>query len=74
MTVGEVATVLGVSAGRVRQLITAGRLPAERVHPQLMLLRRADVEAFATQPRRGGWPKGKPRKTPDAPTPEHAGI
>lgn len=56
----------GVTSGRVRGVIAEGKLSATRVHRQLYLLPRKDVEAFASVPRKGGWPKGKPRKPHNA--------
>ncbi len=62
MTTSEAARLLGISQRRVRQIIAEGKLSAEPVHSHLVLVRRADVEAFAAMPRKIGWPKGKPRK------------
>ena len=72
----EVATLLGVSAERVRQLIVNGRLKALRfqdLYPghgtrvgNVYLVRPEDVEAV--RHRINGWPKGRPRKqVPRAP-------
>lgn len=59
MDVKEVAEVLGVTVGRVRQLASAGKLKGERPGGPdrgLWVFKRADVEEFATRPRRPGRP------------------
>lgn len=55
MDVKEVAALLGVTVGRVRQLAQAGIIPAEKVGRDWVFIR-ADVEEFATRPRRPGRP------------------
>lgn len=58
LTTPEVAELLGVSAARVRQFILDDRLRARRVGRD-WLIRRADADRFARQPR----PRtGRPRK------------
>ena len=60
MDVKEVAAVLGVTVGRVRQLATAGTLKGERLGSPsrgMWVFKRADVEAFAARPRRTGRPR-----------------
>ena len=59
----QAARILGISGNRMGELIAAGRIPAQQVGRQwLMLL--DDVREFAKQPR----PAGRPRKpAPDRP-------
>lgn len=60
MDVKEVAAALGVTAGRVRQLATAGKLKGERLGGPdrgVWVFRRADVEEYARRPRRPGRPR-----------------
>jgi len=71
-TVAQAAAVLGVSPGRVRQFILAGRLPAGKFGRDLALPARA-VDAFAQVPRRPGNPSliapagtaGRKRRNPN---------
>ncbi|MGE0538533.1 MAG: helix-turn-helix domain-containing protein [Pirellulales bacterium] len=59
LATSEVATVLGVSEGRVRQLVVSGRLkPAGRLGVNL-LFRRRDVDAFSRKKRVPGRPRKK---------------
>jgi excisionase family DNA binding protein len=58
MTVHEAATVLGVTDGRVRQLLSAGALRGERLGARMWLLERASVERYKKERR----PVGRPRK------------
>ena len=65
MTTAEAARILGVTPGRVRQLVMAGRLhPALRL-ARALLLRRDEVEALAAS----RLPRGRPR----APRPAREG-
>ena len=60
MDVKEVAAVLGVTVGRVRQLAAAGQLKGERMGGPdrgVWVFRRADVEEYARRPRRPGRPR-----------------
>lgn len=60
MDVKEVAAVLGVTVGRVRQLASAGKLKGERLGGPdrgLWVFRRADVEEYARRPRSAGRPR-----------------
>jgi excisionase family DNA binding protein len=50
----EAAELLGVSPGRIRQLVQSGQLPAERVG-RTLVIRRRDLDLFASQP------PGRPR-------------
>lgn len=59
MDVKEVAELLGVTVGRVRQLATTGQLKGERLGSPtrgMWVFKRVDVEAFAALPRRPGRP------------------
>lgn len=55
MDVKEVAALLGVTVGRVRQLAQSGAIPAEKVGRDWVFIR-AHVEEFARRPRRPGRP------------------
>lgn len=55
MKVEEVAAVLGITVGRVRQLAQKGIIPAEKVGRDWVFIR-AQVEEFARRPRRPGRP------------------
>lgn len=60
MDVKEVAAVLGVTVGRVRQLASAGKLKGERLGGPdrgLWVFKRADVEEYARRPRSAGRPR-----------------
>ena len=61
----EVAAQLGVSVRRVQQFAQEGRLRALRYVRGSPVFTPEAVAAFAATPRRGGWPKGKPRKPAD---------
>ncbi|WP_166390344.1 helix-turn-helix transcriptional regulator [Nocardioides ochotonae] len=43
----EAAAELGVSVDTIRRRIADGTLPAERIGPRLLRVRRSDVEAIA---------------------------
>lgn len=64
LTTKQAADILGVTDSHVRRLIIAGKLPAERVGPRMLVLKREDVEQYRDQhPRsKAGWPKGRRRK------------
>lgn len=63
LTTDEAAERLGMTPGRVRQLIRAGKLTPVRRIDKAYMLRTEDVDAYAQQaPPSVGWPKGKPRK------------
>ena len=55
MDVKEVAAVLGVSVGRVRQLAQKGAIKCEKVGRDWVFIRR-DVDEFANKHRRPGRP------------------
>lgn len=48
MTTSEAAAYLKVSAGRVRQLVAAGTLTADRVNPQAVLVTEESVKRYET--------------------------
>jgi hypothetical protein len=62
ITVVKAAEILGVTAGRVQQLVVAKRLTATPVNPRLNLLSCAEVLRFKRRKR----PGGRPRKNPVA--------
>lgn len=55
MDVKDVAALLGVTVGRVRQLAQTGIIPAEKVGRDWVFIR-AEIEEFARRPRRPGRP------------------
>jgi excisionase family DNA binding protein len=59
LTTAQAAEMLGVNPSRVRQLVLAGRLPAERVGRDLFLPRAAVLNH---RPLRAGRPKKSSRK------------
>lgn len=56
----EAGRILGCSPARVQQAIRRGTLPA-RLTPRGYRIRRADVEQFAANRPRRGYPRGRPR-------------
>lgn len=62
VTMAEAAELVGVSRGRIRQLVAARTLPERRRVGNVVLLDRADVDRYAARERKPGWPKGRPRK------------
>ena len=83
MSTADAAALLGCTRQHLAALIRAGRLPAQRLSPRVLLVRRADVEAYAQRQFPRGWKRGRKRKatptaaiasapagTPDAPTME----
>lgn len=58
-TVREAAEKLGVTTGRVRQWIAAGRLAASPVHSRLSEISARELTRFSRIPRRAGRPKKK---------------
>lgn len=61
MTMAEAAALVGLSRGRIRQLVVAGTLPERRRVGNVVLIDRADVEAYARTERKPGWPRGRRR-------------
>jgi len=61
MNTKEAAAHLGLSIPRIKQLIRAGRLPAEKVGRD-WVINLGDLERFAAQPRRPGG-RAKPSST-----------
>lgn len=57
VTVDDAAKILGVTAGRVHQIVRSGHLPAKRIGPRMLLLPRAVVEWYAALPKIRGGPK-----------------
>lgn len=59
LSVGEAATIIGVSTARVRQMLIAGDLPGKKLNRRAWALYRRDVERFAgKEPPRTGRPRG----------------
>jgi len=46
LTVDEAAQAMGCSAGRVRQLLRAGRLEGEKVSPRVWMVRKRSLQAY----------------------------
>lgn len=64
LTTAQAAELLGMDRSAVLRAIRQGRLPATRYGPRMVLLKRADVEAYRTAPRHpGGRPKSSGAET-----------
>lgn len=51
LSLQQLATEFGISDRTVRRMVASGRIPASRLGPRLVRIRRADVaEAFAPIP------------------------
>jgi len=61
LTAKQVAEKLGVSAGRVRQLVVENRLPATKFGNSLMILE-SDLELVRERKKTGRPPKAKDEK------------
>jgi len=61
LTAKQVAEKLGVSAGRVRQLVAENRLPATKFGNSLMILE-SDLELVRERKKTGRPPKDKDEK------------
>lgn len=59
-TTSEAAEVLGVSAARIRQMVLAGDLPAEKFGRDLVITREAIEGARQRKTKPGPAPKQKP--------------
>jgi len=59
ITTSQAAKKLGISQRRVQALITADRLPAQKIGRD-WLIRESDLELVRV--RKTGYPKGRPRK------------
>lgn len=53
-TVGEAAEVLGITAGRMRQLVASGRVAVWRVNHRLNMISAETLAQFRSQPRLSG--------------------
>jgi excisionase family DNA binding protein len=62
LTTREVAEKLGVSEGRVRQLIAENRLPTSKIG-NLNLIKESDIELVRERKRTGRPPKDKNKTT-----------
>lgn len=65
MTVSEVAKALGISEGRVRQLIAEKTIKAERAGQRLLLVDRDDFGEYVSERDRGQHKPGRPRRQPE---------
>ncbi len=54
LSVNEVAAVLGMTDGRVRQLLREGQLEGHRVNDRAWAIHCLEVERFKQQPRKPG--------------------
>lgn len=61
ITTEEAAQRLGVSDGRVRQMVYRGQLEHRKVGNTNLIALKAVEERLASSPK-AGWQKGKPRK------------
>lgn len=61
LTTAQAAEILGVSLGRVRQLIANGTIKSEKLGNTRLMLK-AEVDKYLSNRGGAGWPKGKPRK------------
>lgn len=62
MTVAQAAEFLGCNPSQVRRLYRDGVLPGRRIGARLLLIDGASVRAYSASGKRGGWPRGRPRK------------
>lgn len=65
LTVNQVAEILGILPRSVHTAIAEDRLPATKLSPRVMLIRRADAEAYKVAKKHAG---GRPRRTADKDT------
>ena len=73
VTVPEAATILGVSPSTIWRWITKGDLPAYRVGPRFVRVRRSELGTMirSVRPSDGAAPAGKPRASePPPPNPD----
>ncbi len=62
MTTEEAAAFLDVTSGRVRQLVSLGLLPKEKVG-NTNLIPIESLKLYAKNKGKAGWPKGKKRNS-----------
>jgi len=63
LSVDEAARLIGVTSGRIRQLLSSGELRGEKFRNLIWQIRRSDAEKFANQPEGPGRPRsGRPKK------------
>ena len=53
LTTNEAAELLGVTDRRIRQLISDGSLPAQRIGPRVLVINPKDLEKIRSRPGRG---------------------
>jgi len=61
ITVHQAADKLGVTPGRIHQLITAGRIKARYLTPRMMLIDERELAKVKTRKPGRPWPKRKGR-------------
>lgn len=57
VSVTEAANIIGCTGGRVRQLLIAGELNGEKLHPRAWAIKLADVQKYAKAPAKRGRPR-----------------
>lgn len=62
MTTDEAAKYLSISTGRVRQLVSEGVFPREKIG-NTNLIPVASIELYEKNRGKAGWPKGKKRNS-----------
>jgi excisionase family DNA binding protein len=61
LTTAQAAAKLGISQGRVRQLVLAGRIKARRLTPRLLLIDAKELAKVKDRKPGRPWPKAKGR-------------
>lgn len=57
MTVSQTAEFLGLTTGRVRQMLREGDLSGEKIGDWMWVVHRRSAEKFALQPKKTGRPR-----------------
>jgi excisionase family DNA binding protein len=63
ITTTEAAELLGISSARVRQLVSSGKLPAQKFGP-VNMVKKSDLDLIRHRPSAGRPPKIKPAPQP----------
>lgn len=58
VTVSEAAGLVGLTEGRIRQLIRSKELPAIQIGKKTYLIKRGDLDRIKSQPKGPGRPRG----------------
>jgi excisionase family DNA binding protein len=53
LTVAEVASLVGMTDGRIRQLLRDGKIVGQKISPQLWLIPTSEIEKLKIPPKRG---------------------